>query len=244
MTLNDKVTLITGGAKRAGKQIALTLAKSGSHIVITYRKSKGEAKRAIEEIKGYGVESLALFAEASSSSDAHNVIAAVLKKFGRLDILVNNAANFFRVPFKRLTERDFDVAINTNLKGPYLYSVAAGKVMLKQKAGKIINIADWAGLRPYKNYLPYCVSKGGVITLTKALAKSLAPHVQVNAILPGPILLPEKLSAREKRKIIEETPLKRIGSPQDIAEAVRFLIEGSDFITGACLPVDGGRLIA
>ena len=244
MKLKGKVVLITGAAKRVGKAVALHLARSGANIAITYRSSEKEANQAISQIKKFGVRAAAFYADTSSQSNVESVMQNTLRQFKHLDVLINNAANFLRVPFAELTEEDFNDSIDTNLKGPYLFSIAAGKVMLKQKSGKIINIADWAGERPYKNYLPYCVSKGGVITLTKALAKSLAPYVQVNAISPGPILLPDEFSAAERRKIIEETPLKRIGSPQDIAEAIRFLIEGSDFITGAVLPVDGGRLIA
>jgi len=226
-----------------GKVIALTLAKRGANIAITYKTSKKEADATVSQIRKMGREAIAIYADLVSCVDAQNVIDEVLARFKRLDVLVNNAANFLKVPFEQLTEKDFDESIDINLKGPYLFSVAAGKVMLKRKTGKIINIADWAGIRPYKNYLPYCVSKGGVITLTKALAKSLAPHIQVNAILPGPVLLPEDFSQAARKKIIEETPLKRIGSPKDVAEAIQFLVE-SDFITGAILPVDGGRLIA
>ncbi len=244
MKLKGKVVIVTGGARRVGREIALSLAKGGANIAITYRTSKKEAEKVAAKIKKMGVGALAIYADSSSAEDVDHAVDQVLKHFKRLDVLVNNAANFLRVPFDQLTEKDFDESINVNLKGPYLFSVAAGKVMLKRCSGKIINIADWAGIRPYPNYLPYCISKGGVITLTKALARSLAPHVQVNAVLPGPILLPENTSHSERKKIIAATPLKRLGTPQDLAAAIRFLIEGSDFITGAILPVDGGRLIA
>lgn len=243
MNLKNKVILVTGGAKRVGNAIALTLAKAGAHIIITYRTSEKEAKKTVSKIQKIGRKGLAISADMTSESDAHFVISEVVQKFKRLDVLVNNAANFIKIPFEKLTGQDFDDSIDVNLKGPYLFSIAAGKVMQKQKSGKIINIADWAGIRPYKNYIPYCVSKGGVITLTKALAKSLAPHVQVNAILPGPVLLPENFDPAEKKKIIEATLLKRLGSPEDIAHSIQFLIE-ADFVTGAILPVDGGRLIA
>ncbi len=244
MKIKGKVVLITGGVKRIGKEIALHLAKAGANIAITYRTSEKEADKTVSEIKRLGVKAAAFYADVSREPDVQLAVQEVLEMFKRIDVLVNNASNFLRIPFEFLTGKDFDDSINANLKGPYLFSIAVGKVMLKQRSGKIINLADWAGERPYKNYLPYCVSKGGVVTLTKALAKSLAPHVQVNAVSPGAILLPEGFSAKEKKKIIEETPLKKIGSPKDIAQAVQFLIEGSDFITGAVLPVDGGRLVA
>ncbi|MBI4388361.1 MAG: SDR family oxidoreductase [Candidatus Omnitrophica bacterium] len=243
MKLSGKIVLITGGARRVGRHIALDLAKQGAHIAMTYQTSEREANQTVSAIRKIGVRAAAFYTNVSWEADVQSTVHQVLQKFKRIDVLINNAANFLRVPFSQLTGKDFDDSINVNLKGPYLFCGAVGKVMLKQKRGKIINMADWAGLRPYKNYIPYCVSKGGVITLTKALAKSLAPYVQVNAILPGAILLPKGFNRKERETIIRETPLKKIGSPDDIAQAVQFLIEGSDFITGVLLPVDGGRLI-
>jgi NAD(P)-dependent dehydrogenase (short-subunit alcohol dehydrogenase family) len=116
--------------------------------------------------------------------------------------------------------------------------------MLKGDGCKIINVADWSGLRPYASYIPYCVSKGGLITLTKALAKELAPKIQVNAVLPGPILLPPEITEEERKKILKNTPLNRFGTPDDVAKSIRFLLEEGDFMTGSLLVVDGGRLIA
>lgn len=244
MRLKGACALITGGAKRVGKAIALELASAGANIAITYRSSEKEASQTVFQLKKAGVKAHAFYAESSSGESVRDCVRQIKSKFGGIDILINSAANFIKIPFEQLTEQDFDDSIQVNLKGPYLFSVEIGKIMLKQKRGKIVNISDWAGLRPYKNYIPYCVSKGGLITLTKALAKSLAPHVQVNAILPGAVLLPEDFNRNDKKKIMKETPLQRIGSPRDIAKTVHFLIEGSDFITGALIPVDGGRLIA
>ena len=133
---------------------------------------------------------------------------------------------------------------SASFNSAFLCSKYAADVMLKQKEGKIINIGDWSGIRPYNSYIPYCVSKAGVIALTKALAKTLAPDVQVNCILPGPIILPEDFSEKEREQIISDVPLKRMGSPDDIAATAAFLIEGSDFITGGMYAVDGGRLIS
>src|SRR5207249_2590329 len=138
-----------------------------------------------------------------------------------------------------------DLHIDANLKGPFLFALEVGRHMKAKKiAGKIITFADWAAIRPYANYLPYCVSKAGVICLTKSLAKALGPKVQVNAIAPGPVLLPADFTEAERRKVIDATIVKRIGAPHDIVNSVLFLIEGSDFITGHTLVVDGGRLIA
>jgi NAD(P)-dependent dehydrogenase (short-subunit alcohol dehydrogenase family) len=195
-------------------------------------------------LEAAGRKALAVRAEATRGADASAAVDRVVAQFGRIDVLVNNAAIFPRTPWAALDEAVWDEAIDVNLKGPFLFAKAAGDRMKAQGSGKIINIADWAGERPYRNYLPYCVSKAGVIALTKGLALELAPEVQVNAVAPGPVLLPEGMSEEEKAKVIAATPLKRIGSPDDVANAVLFLLEGSDFITGAVLPVDGGRLIA
>lgn len=244
MKIQGKVALVTGGAIRVGKTIALALADQGAHIAISYNTSKKEALTTLREIESFGVKAKAICADVSKSKDVKRLIQKVLKEFGTIDILVNNAAIFYKTPFEEIREQDWDRHIDINLKGTFLCAHQAGLVMLKKKRGKIINIADWAGMRPYKNYIPYCVSKAGVICLTQALAKTLAPHIQVNAIAPGPILLPKNFSKQEKRRIIEGTPLRKIGSPEDIARTVLFLIEGSDFITGATYLVDGGRSIA
>jgi len=172
------------------------------------------------------------------------MVEAVLAAFGRLDILVNSASVFHRKPLEELTERDWDTNLDTNLKAPFFLSKFAGAAMRRQGAGKIVNIGDWAGIRPYNNYLPYVVSKAGIIGLTKALAKALAPEVQVNCVAAGPVMLPEDYGAEEAAKIAKATLTQRLGSPEDVARAVLFFCEGTDFATGATLVIDGGRLIA
>ncbi len=244
MELKDRIVLVTGGAKRVGRSIALALAKRGAHVVITYRSSQSEAEQVTQEILSMGRKTLAIKADAMRAADVTAAVQQVIKTFGRLDVLVNNAAAFPKTPWAALNEKVWDETLDANLKGPFLFAKAAGDQMKAQRSGKIINLADWAGERPYKNYLPYCVSKAGVIALTKALALELAPDVQVNAVAPGPVLLPEDIDEHEQKGVIAATPLRRIGSPEDVASAVIFLVEGSDFITGAVLPVDGGRLIA
>jgi pteridine reductase len=239
-----KVALVTGAARRVGKAIALTLAERGAHVIITYNTSEAEALATAREIEAHGVEGMALKGNITRSDDVDAIVRQVLAHFGRIDILVNNASNYYKTPFETLTEAQWDDLVGTNLKGTFLVSKRVGDEMLKTGTGKIINLADWAGFRPYKDYMPYCVAKAGVIALTTALAKTLAPHVQVNAVAPGPVLLPEDFSDDLRRAVVQATPLKRIGTPDDIARTVVFLVEGSDFITGAVIPVDGGRLIA
>jgi NAD(P)-dependent dehydrogenase (short-subunit alcohol dehydrogenase family) len=239
-----KIALVTGAARRVGKAIALTLADRGAHVIITYNNSGAEAIATLREIEARGVQGMALQGNITRNSDVNAIVHQVIERFGRIDVLVNNASNYYQTPFETLTEEQWDDLVGTNLKGTFLVSKRVGDEMLKVGSGKIINLADWAGFRPYKDYIPYCVAKAGVIALTQALAKALAPHIQVNAIAPGPVLLPEDFSDNLREAIVRATPLKRIGSPTDIAQTVVFLVEGSDFITGAIIPVDGGRLIA
>jgi len=244
MILKDRVVLVTGSAKRVGKCIALTLAEKGANVIVNYRTSQEKAEKVVEEIKKFGVKSISIGADISKAEEVKTMIEKIMNDFGSLHILVNNAAVFFKTPFKTLSEKDWDKTLDINLKGTFLCSKYAADEMLKRKEGKIINIADWSGVRPYTNYIPYCISKAGVIALTKAFAKTIAPYIQVNCILPGPIILPEDFTEEEREEITASVPLKRIGSPEDIASTVVFLIEGSDFITGGMYAVDGGRLIS
>jgi NAD(P)-dependent dehydrogenase (short-subunit alcohol dehydrogenase family) len=244
MELKDKTVLVTGSAKRVGKTIALALAKCGADIVVNYQRSLSEAEATAREIEQLGVRALTVRANVSVANEVQAMIGQAVHHFGRLDVLVNNAAIFYPTPFGRLTEKDWDEMIDINLKGSFLCAKYAGDEMLKLAGGKIINIADWSGIRPYVDYIPYCVSKAGVIALTKALAVTLAPTIQVNCIAPGPVMLPEDFADKKRAEVLAKTPLKRTGSAEDIANTVKFLIEGSDFITGAMIAVDGGRLIA
>jgi NAD(P)-dependent dehydrogenase (short-subunit alcohol dehydrogenase family) len=237
VNLKGKTALVTGAAKRVGREIALALARRGANIVVHYNTSAADARRTVSEIEALGVDALAVKAD---QSNARQVRAAV-QKAGKIDVLIASAAVFKRTPFATLTEADWDFHLDANLKGPFLFALEASRRMT---AGKIILFADWAGIRPYRNYLPYVVSKAGIICLTKALAKELAPCIQVNSIAPGPVLLPDEFPESERRKVIKSTLVKRLGTPQDIVNSVLFLIEGSDFITGHTLVVDGGRLIA
>lgn len=245
LPLSGRVALLTGAAKRVGKVIARELAKNGCDIALHYNTSQKDALKTKKEIEeNFGVEVFPARANLSKPKEISAMINKIHQHFKRVDILVNSASIFNRTPFEKLTESDFDEHISVNLKAPYLLCKLCGDRMLKQKSGKIINISDWAGFRPYKNYLPYCVSKAGIIALTYALAKELAPHIQVNSVAPGPVLLPENFTAAERKSIIEKTPLRRIGSPEDVAKAVLYLVRDAHFTTGAVIPVDGGRLIS
>ncbi|MFB3072202.1 MAG: SDR family oxidoreductase [bacterium] len=243
MTLHEKVALVTGSAKRIGRAVANALADRGVHQAVHYRTSKTEADEAVELFRVLGVEAESFQADLSQVKEVEALASEVLKRFGRLDILVNNASVFFPSPLGEVTDIQWDTLINTNLKGPFFLAQKVGLAMKAAVGGTIINIGDWAAERPYAGYLPYCISKAGVVAMTKGLAKALAPEVRVNCINPGPVMLPEDLSEAEKEEVMRKTPLQRTGSPADIANAVVFLCEGTDFMTGAVITVDGGRAV-
>ncbi len=243
MKIEGSVALVTGSAKRVGRVLAGELARRGARLAIHYNTSRSEALELGAELKArHGTESAVFKADLGRAKDAAGLARLIRRRFGRLDILVNSASVYKRTPFGEVSEADWDEHLDVNLKGPFFLSQAAGLMMREAGRGKIVNIADWAGLRPYPGYAPYCASKAGLICLTQSLAKALAPEVQVNAVLPGPVLLPEDVGAKEREAIRNATLVKRIGSPADVAAAVIYFVE-QDFVTGASLPVDGGRLI-
>ena len=244
MKLQGKNVLITGAAKRIGHEIALTLAASGACILIHYRRSRPEAEILQKEIVRKGGKALLFQADFSKISGIKKFTDEVYRKAGRIDVLVNNASIFYPTPLGSLTEKDWDDFLAVNLKAPFFLSQAAGEKMLKRKSGKIINLLDWTAERPGGEYLPYCISKAGLLAATRGMAKAFAPHVQVLGVAPGPILPPEGVTGRKAKARAEKTLLKRYGSPEDVAETVRFLIEGTDFMTGAVVPVEGGASIA
>jgi NAD(P)-dependent dehydrogenase (short-subunit alcohol dehydrogenase family) len=244
LEIRGKAALVTGSAVRVGRSIALALARAGAHVVVHYLRSKAQAEETAEGVRAFGVEALTVQGDISKAKEVEALVQAAEARFSSIDILVNNASIYYRKAFEELTEEDWDRNLEVNLKGAFLLSHRLGPSMKRRGSGKIVNIADWAGYRPYVDYLPYCVSKAGLIALTQGLALALAPEVQVNAVAPGPVLPPQDFTPEERRAIERAVPLRRIGSPEDVARAVLFLIEGGDFITGAVLPVDGGRLIA
>ncbi|MCS7049861.1 MAG: SDR family oxidoreductase [Verrucomicrobiae bacterium] len=244
MDLRGKNCLVTGGAKRLGREIAMALAERGANVAVHYHTSADAAREVVRAVRARGVDAMAVRADQRRAAHVRRAVAQVAKRWGIIHVLINSAAVYERTPFDRLTERDWDFHLESNLKGPFLFALEVGRRLVAERCpGKIINFADWAAYRPYKDYLPYCVSKAGVVCLTQALAKELGPLVNVNAIGPGPVLLPPDVDEAEKKAIIQSTVLKRLGSPQDVVAAVLYLLEGGDFVTGHTLIVDGGRLI-
>jgi pteridine reductase len=244
MELRGRWALVTGAAKRVGRSIALALAARGANVVVHYHTSTAAAEATVGELTALGVRALALRADLGQTAEVEALAREAEARSGGLAILVNSASNYLRVPFERLTEAVWDASLDTNLKAPFLLGWHLGRAMRARGEGRIVNIVDWAAERPYRDYLAYCVSKAGLVCLTKALAKELAPEVTVNAVAPGPVLPPEGMSEGEKQAIVRATPLRRLGSPEDVARCVRFLVEEADFATGAIYHVDGGRLIA
>lgn len=239
-TLQGRVALVTGAAKRIGRAVAVRLAEEGADVVVHYRSSKEEAAGAVAEIEKIGRRAVAIQADLGDVSQIKRLIAETGKQFGRLDILVNSAANFLPSSIVSTTEQVWDASLDTNLKAPFFCAQAAAP-LLKRSRGAIINFADVGGLLAWTGYIAHSVSKAGVVMLTRCLAKELAPEVRVNAIAPGTITMPGDPPEWEE-DFIKLAPLRRSGRPTDVAEAVVFLAR-SEFITGQVIVVDGGRTL-
>jgi NAD(P)-dependent dehydrogenase (short-subunit alcohol dehydrogenase family) len=243
MELHGRTALVTGAAKRVGRAIALAMAGRGADVLIHYKSSASEAKQTVEAVERLGRRAVAIQADLAEPDQVETLAEDAVKTCGRIDVLVNSAAIFRKTPLDQLTVQDWDQFLRVNLTGPFFLARRLGLLMRRQGMGKIINVADVAGITPWADFLPYSVSKGMVITMTQGLAKALAPEVQVNAVVPGTVLPAEEYGEQERESIIRRTPLKRIGDPADVAQTVLFLVEGSDFITGQVVVVDGGRSI-
>jgi NAD(P)-dependent dehydrogenase (short-subunit alcohol dehydrogenase family) len=235
--LEGQVALVTGASKRIGRSIALRLAAEGADLVVNYATSKAEAEEVVREIRGGGRRSISLQADVSLRADVQKMFAAAEKEFGRLDILVNNAGMFFAARFEELTDEQWDRIMNANLKSQFLCAQAAAPIMRKQGRGRIINLSSLGGILPWPAYTHYCVSKAGVIMLTKCLARALGPEILVNSIAPGTIQFPGEAPDED---FIKRVPLHRVGTGDDIAGAVAYLAT-ADFVTGQIIAVDGGR---
>lgn len=239
MHLKDKVVLITGGAVRIGRAITVELITAGANVFCHYFSSEREARELKKEYPSVNL----LKGNLKQISTVAPLIHEIVEVAGTIDVLINNAAIFMKTPFGTVTEENWDNLFALNLKPNFFLSQEASKIMMEKQAGKIVNIADTSGLRPWPSYIPYSLTKSGMISLTKGLAIALAPYVQVNCINPGPVLMPDKYSNVQIAQTIEKTLLKRAGQAEDVASAVRFLLEDGDYITGLILSVDGGRSI-
>jgi pteridine reductase len=243
----DPVALITGGGKRRiGNVVARALARRGYAVALHYHRSAEEAQATVAELRQGGVEAEALTADVTQEAEVQRLFAEVEKRFGRLDVLVTTAAIWQSQPLEQITAEDVRRHFEVNALGTFLCCQQAGKIMAAQPTGgAIVTFGDWATERPYPHYGAYFASKGAIPAMTRMFAIELArrnPAIRVNCILPGPVMVPEDLAEHEVRGSIAGTLLRRLGKPENVAQAVVFLVE-NDYVTGVCLPVDGGRTL-
>ena len=239
MNLHGSVALVTGGAHRLGKAIALALGRAGANVALHYHRAAPQAEATLAELRALGVEAVAIRGDLAIVTEAERVVDEATARWGRLGLLVNSAGIWGATPIGTVTEARWEELLNTNLRSAFFMAQRAAPA-LRGASGSIINIADVGALRPWRNHTPYLVSKGGLLTLTEALAKDLAPEVRVNAVAPGPVLLPDDWTAEQAERAARSVLLRRLGSAEDVAQAVVYLAS-ADYVTGATLPVDGGQ---
>ena len=242
MEITGKTALVTGGARRVGRALALDLARAGADVVVNYFQSADEAEETVAEIVGMGRDAIAVHADVSLKPEVRRMIRRTADTFGRLDIVVNSASLFEMTPLLGIEENEWDRVLDVNLKGPFLVTQAAAPLLRRDGGGVIVNIADLSAFQPWPSYAHHSVSKAGLVQLTRVTARALGPDIRVNCIAPGTVLPPEGAGPDEIRRSRERTALKRIGSPDDVARALRFVVE-SDFVTGETVTVDGGRML-
>lgn len=235
MSLSGKVILVTGAARRIGRGIALHLAREGARVAIHYSSSRREAEQTAAECGNAPT----FAANLESVAEIEDLFRRVEEHFGRIDGLVNNAARFTRFDPLQLTESDWDFIHSVNLKAVFFCCQQAAKRMQATGGGRIVNISSLGGIRPWEEHVHYCASKAGVIMLTKALAKALAPSITVNSVAPGVIPFEENSDARI-RSLVQATPAQRAGTAAEIADAVSYFLGATNFVTGQILAVDGG----
>jgi pteridine reductase len=241
----QKVALVTGAARRVGAVITERLHEIGMNLIVHYHGSSREAQALNDKLNLQRANSaLAIKADLSDTTQITSLVTAASAKWGRLDVVVNNASSYFPTVLGNVTENQFDDLIASNFKGPF-FLVQAALHELQQSQGSVINIVDINAARPAPNYSVYCAAKAALVALTKAFAIELAPNVRVNAVAPGAILWPEgvnQFSETKQKQILQQVPLRRVGSPEDIADTVLFLVQ-QNYITGQVIAVDGGRSI-
>lgn len=247
MQLKGKTAIVTGGSRGIGRAIALAIAAKGANVAVNYTSNKESADRVVAEIEGTGAAAMAVKADVSNVEEVENLVKEVLNKFGSIDILINNAGITRDNLLIRMSEKEFDEVLGTNLKGAFNCTKAVSKVMIKQKSGKIINVSSVVGIIGNAGQSNYAAAKAGLIGFTKSVAKELAKRgITVNAVAPGFIEtdMTSKLPEKAKVEFLNNIPLSRPGKPEDVAKAVLFLAsEYSDYITGQVLNIDGGMVM-
>jgi NAD(P)-dependent dehydrogenase (short-subunit alcohol dehydrogenase family) len=238
------VALVTGGAVRVGRAISVALSAAGFRLAVNYHSSAEAADSLVEELRGKEAEAIAVAADVSRRAEVDAMLRRILQDFGRLDVVVNNAAVFDERLFTEVDDDLWQRTLEINLHGPFNVAQAVAPIMLAAGGGRIINICGTAGVSPIGEYVPYCVSKAGLDMLTRCLAQALAPTIQVNGVAPGTVLFPEGTTAEHRRHVIAQIPGGKIGVPEDVAGAVEFLARAPAYVTGAIITVDGGASLS
>lgn len=245
MSLQGKVVLVTGGAKRIGRTVALAFAAKGARLAVHYHTSVVDARRVVDAVKSIsGAQADVFRANLAEAKGPEKLADAVARRFGGIDILINSASLYEKTPFALATPEDWDRHMAVNARAPFFLAQACAPYLRRSGEGVVINIADWSAHRPYADWGMYCASKAALLCVNKILARALAPEIRVNAVLPGPVLAAEGESEAHMKKMADATLLKRSGTPEAVARACLYLAHAADYSTGAELTVDGGRLIA
>jgi NAD(P)-dependent dehydrogenase (short-subunit alcohol dehydrogenase family) len=240
--LAGRRVLVTGAAIRVGRSLALGCAEAGMDVVVHYRSHAEEAERTAADCRALGIRAEAVAGDLGTAEGCRAMVAAAEQAIGPVDALVNSASNFIAVPFLETTETELAAALDVNLKAPFFCAQAVAPGMLERGFGRIVNLADVAGLEPWPRFAAHCVSKAGLVMLTKTMAQALAPAVLVNAIAPGPVLMPDGSTPEQVARSAAKTVVGRVGAPADVMGALRYLLE-ADYVTGTVLTVDGGRMV-
>ena len=242
MELAGRVALVTGGARRMGRAFVEALAAQDMRVAVHHSASREEASALVATLRTAGHDAEAFAADLRDAGQVVALPGRVAQHFGQLDVLVNSAAVMERVAVAETTVSQWDDILDLNLRAPFFLAQQAAPYLAATR-GKIINIADLGGLEPWRNYAAHSVSKAGLVMLTKVLAAALAPEITVNAIAPGTVLVPDDYDLAKRKFLSETTPLQRLGTPEDAVQALLYLLQHGDFVTGETLVVDGGRLL-
>ena len=243
--LEGKTVLVTGAAKRIGASLVSEFHRAGANLFIHFRSSADQAAALAEKLNGHRPDSaFTLQADLNKPDAPAQIIDQIKQSAGRLDVLVNNASDFFATPLGSVAQSDWDSLLNSNLRGPFFLSQAAAP-LLRSSRGLILNILDIHASKPLRDHSVYCMAKAGLSMMTRALAQDLAPEIRVNGIAPGAIVWPEQdVSESERQRIVSQTPMGRIGDVGDISGLAVFLATDAEFITGQVIAVDGGRSVS
>jgi pteridine reductase len=239
--LKGKVALVTGAGTRVGRAIALALGKAGMRVAVHYASSQKGARDTADEIVRGGSEARTMPGDLMDPATGPRLVEHTVKVFGTIDVLVNSAAVMLRTPVGEVLVEDWDAMFALNLRAPFFLSQVAARAM-SDRGGAIVNIADLAAFETWRAYIPHSITKSGIVQMTRGLAHALAPKIRVNAIAPGPVLLPDGWTQEQADRLISTTPLGRLGAPADVAQAVLYLLS-ADYVTGETIIVDGGRHI-